>query len=328
VLGYLDKDFFAGGKIPLSFEKAEKAIKDRIADPLSMDVKEAAAGMYRVINVNMATGVREVSVKRGHDPREFPLIVAGGAGPVHACMIGLELEIPVMIIPKESSIFCAAGMLISDLKHNFVRTYTSCLEDMDRQKFKTLFYDMEDEANKLLQSERIREDDIQHIYSLDLRYVKQYHEVNVIITRKDIDEGDVERIANQFHPEHNRLYGYSLEEQGTPIELINLRLLSVGKTVKPKFNKEEFEGTDPSHALKKKRDVYLPLEEAFAEVPVYDGHKMMCGNRVEGPAVIEQVNTTTFVTPEYNILCDRYGSYTVYLKEKEGEIQNKLGLGQ
>jgi len=326
ILGYLDKDFFAGGKIPLSFEKAEKAIKEKIADPLSMDVKKAAAGMYRVINVNMATGVHEVSVKRGHDPREFPLIVAGGAGPVHACMIGLELEIPVMIIPKESSIFCAAGMLISDLKHNFVRTYSTHLEEMDKNKFKSLFYDMEDEANRLLKSERIQENAIQHIYSVDLRYVKQYHEVNVEITRKDIEDGNIERIANQFHPEHNRLYGYSLEEQGTPIEFINLRLLSVGKTVKPKFSEEEFEGTDPYNAFKKTRNVYLPLEETFAEVSVYDGHKMMCGNRVEGPAVIEQVNTTTFVAPEYNVLCDKYGSYTVYLKEKEKEIQRKLGM--
>jgi len=323
ILGYLDKDFFAGGKIPLSFEKAEKAIKEKIADPLGMDVEQAAAGMYRIINVNMATGVREVSVKRGHDPREFPLIVAGGAGPVHACMIGLELEIPVMIIPKESSIFCAAGMLISDLKHNFVRTYSTRLADMDRKKFKSLFCDMEDEANRLLKSERIPENAIQHIYSVDLRYVKQYHEVNVEITSTDIEDGNIERIANQFHPEHNRLYGYSLEEQRTPIELINLRLLSVGKTVKPKFSQEEFIGTDPSHALKKNRMVYLPLEEAFADVPVYDGHKMMCGNRVEGPAVIEQVNTTTFVTPEYNVLCDKYGSYTVYLKEREEEIQKK-----
>lgn len=326
VLGYLDKDFFAGGKMPLSSEKAERAIKDRIAAPLDMSVEEAAAGMYRVINVNMATGVREVSVKRGHDPREFPLIVAGGAGPVHACMIGLELEIPVMIIPKESSIFCAAGMLMSDLKHNFVRTYSTRLEDMDSQKFKNLFFEMADEANTLLQSEGISEDAIKLLYSVDLRYIKQYHEVNVGIALKDIEEGNIERIASRFHPEHNRLYGYSLEEQGTPIELINLRLLSLGKTAKPRFSQEEFEGTDPSRAVKKKRMVYLPMKETFAEVPVYDGHKMKCGNRVEGPAVIEQVNTTTFVTPEYNVVCDRYGSYTVFLKEREEEIRKKLGM--
>jgi N-methylhydantoinase A len=326
ILGYLDKDFFAGGKIPLNFEKAEKAIQGKIAGPLGMDVEEAAAGMYRVINVSMATGVREVSVKRGHDPREFPLIVAGGAGPVHACMIGHELEIPVMIVPKESSIFCAAGMLMSDLKHNFVRTYSTRLTDIDKEKFKSLFFEMTEEANRLLRSEKIPKDAIQHVYSLDLRYVKQYHEVNVGITRKDIEEGNIHGIARLFHPEHNRLYGYSLEEQGTPVELINLRLLSVGKTVKPQFSQEDIEGEDPSHALKKSRLVYLPLDEAFADVPVYDGHRMKCGNRVEGPAVIEQVNTTTFVTPEYNVLCDRYGSYTVYLKEKEGEVRQKLGM--
>ncbi len=326
VLGYLDKDFFAGGKIPLSFNKAEKAIEEKIAGPLGMDLEEAAAGMYRVINVNMATGVREVSVKRGHDPREFPLIVAGGAGPVHACMIGQELEIPVMIVPKESSIFCAAGMLMSDLKHDFVRTYSTRLADMDKEKFKDLLFEMTDEANNLLRSERIPQDAIQHNFSVDLRYVKQYHEVNVGITRKDIEEGNIEHIASRFHPEHNRLYGYSLEEQGTPIELINLRLLSVGKTVKPKFSQEDIEGEDPSHAFKKNRMVYLPLDEVFAEVPVYDGHRMKCGNRVGGPAVIEQVNTTTFVTPEYNVLCDRYGSYTVFLKEREEEIIRKLGM--
>jgi len=324
VLGYLDKDFFAGGKIPLNYERAERVIKEKIADPLGMDVVEAAAGMYRVINVNMASGVREVSVKRGHDPREFPLVVAGGAGPVHACMIALELEIPVMVIPKESSIFCAAGMLMSDLKHNFVRTYSTPLNRLDKKKFRSLFNEIRKEATELLKSENIPEDSIQHIYSLDMRYVKQYHEVNVTITQNELQKGNIESVVKRFHPEHNRLYGYSLEEVGTPIELINLRLTSIGKTAKPKFIKEEFDQLDPSKALKKKRKVYLPLKGAFEEVPVYDGHKLRHGNRVEGPAVIEQVNTTTFVTPEYNILCDKYGSYTMYLKTKEKEIKENI----
>ena len=324
ILGYLDKDFFAGGKIPLNYDRAVKAVKEKIADPLGMDVVEAAAGMYRVINVNMASGVREVSIKRGHDPREFPLVVAGGAGPVHACMIAQELEIPVMIIPKESSIFCAAGMLMSDLKHNFVRTYSTLLNEIDRKRFRLLFNEMEREATGLLKSEHIAEDSIQHVYSLDMRYVKQYHEVNVGITKEEQESVDIEAIANKFHPEHNRLFGYSLKEEGTPIELINLRLLSIGKTVRPKFLPEEYDQKDPSKALKKRRDVYLPLKEAFEEVPVYDGHKLMYGNRIEGPAIIEQVNTTTFITPEYNVLCDKYGSYTMYLKTKEGEIKEKI----
>jgi N-methylhydantoinase A len=324
VLGYLDKDFFAGGKIPLNYERAVKAIKEKIADPLGLDLVEAAAGMYRVINVNMASGVREVSVKRGHDPREFPLVVAGGAGPVHACMIAQELEIPVMVIPKESSIFCAAGMLMSDLKHNFVRTYSTSLDKLDKRKLRSLFGEMRREATGLLRSENIPEASIQHAYSLDMRYIKQYHEVNVEMTDGELEKGKIESVVSRFHPEHNRLYGYSLEEVGTPIELINLRLTSIGKTTKPKFKKEKYDKLDPSRALKKKRKVYLPRRGAFEEVPVYDGHKLRHGNKVEGPAIIEQVNTTTFVTPEYNILCDKYGSYTMYLKAKEKEIKGKI----
>jgi N-methylhydantoinase A len=325
ILGYLDKDFFAGGRIPLNYGKAEKAIREKIAEPLSLDVKAAAAGMYRVINVNMATGVREVSVKRGHDPREFPLVIAGGAGPVHACMIALELEIPVMIIPKESSIFCAAGMLMSDLKHDFVRTYSTVLSEIDAKKFQSFFEEMEEGALMLLESEHIPRDSVQHFYSLDMRYVKQYHEVKVKITKQDIEEGNFERMAGRFHPEHNRLYGYSLEQQETPIELINLRLLSVGVTVKPGFKREDYGGEDPSRAIKKRRSVYLPSEKVFEEVTVYDGHKLVHGNRVEGPAIIEQINTTTFVSPEYSVLCDKYGSYTMYLKEREQEIREKIG---
>jgi len=317
VLGYLDKDFFAGGKIPLDYDKAAKAIEEHVASKLDMDVEEAAAGMYRVINVNMASGVREVSVKRGDDPREFPLVVAGGAGPVHACMIAIELEIPVMIIPKESSIFCAAGMLMSDLKHDFVRTYSTLLGDLDTAKFKSLFDEMEREARSLLKEEGIPEDGMEFVYSLDMRYLKQYHEMNVVVTREEIEKGDVESMAGRFHPEHNRLYGYSLEEEGTPIELINLRLVGIGRAEKPEFLEEEYMGEDPSRAFKKQRRVWLPSRRAFEEVPVFDGAKLGDGNELEGPALIEQVNTTVFITPEYRMECDKYGSYTLYLKTGE-----------
>jgi N-methylhydantoinase A len=186
---------------------------------------------------------------------------------------------------------------------------------------------MENEANALLKSEHIPEHAIQIIYSLDMRYVKQYHEVNIEIEKETLQKGDLESIARSFHPEHNRLFGYSLEEEKTPIELINLRLLSVGRTVKPRFKQEDYDKEDPEMALKKRRKVYLPLEEQYVDIPVYDGHKLRYGNKVEGPALIEQVNTTTFVTPEYNVLCDRYGSYTMYLKYKEKEIAKILEVG-
>ncbi|NWG01569.1 MAG: hydantoinase/oxoprolinase family protein [Syntrophaceae bacterium] len=324
LLGYLDKDYFAGGKIPLNEEKAIQSIQTHIAEKLKLDVIEAAAGMYHVINVNMAAGVREVSVKKGQDPRDFPLVVAGGAGPNHACMIALELEIPVMIIPRESSIFCAAGMLMSDLQHNFVRTYPIFLEDLNLKKFQSLFEEMEQEGRLLLKSEHIPKDQIKMIYSIDMRYIKQYHEVNVIITREDIFKGKRTSIANKFHPEHNRLYGYSLEEVGTPIEVINLRLKCIGVTDKPKFLKMKYRGPDPSKAFKKKRRVYLPDKKTFQAVPVYDGDQLRYGHEIEGPAIIEQVNTTTFVSPEFSVICDAYGSYTMVLKSRENEFKSRV----
>ena len=324
ILGYLDKDFFAGGKISLNYQNAKQAIKMHIADKLNLDVVEAAAGMYQVINVNMASGVREVSLKRGYDPREFPLVVAGGAGPVHACMIAMELEIPVMIIPRESSIFCAAGMLMSDLKHDFVRTYATKVNEINSKTFTSFFKEMEEEGIKLLKTENIPENKIKLIYSLDLRYIKQYHEVNVIITKGEAEQSNIESIVKKFHPEHNRLYGYSLEEEGTPIELINMRLTCIGKTDKPRFSDEKDNGKDASKALKGKRNVYLPHERDFEEISVYDGSKLRCGNKVIGPGIIEQVNTTTFVSPDYNVVCDRYGSYTMYLKTREKEFIGRI----
>jgi N-methylhydantoinase A len=324
VLGYLDKDYFAGGKMALNLAKAESAIREKIADKLKLDLYEAAVGMYQVINVNMAAAVREVSVKQGQDPRDFPLVVAGGAGPNHACMIALELEIPVMIIPRESSIFCAAGMLMSDLKHNFVRTYPILLQDVDGGRFTSLFDEMRGEGLSLLQLEKITEERVECVYSVDMRYVKQYHEVNVEVTREEVEKGDFESMARKFHPQHNKLYGYSLEEQGTRIELINMRLVCIGKTEKPEFMVDDYAGEDPSPAFKKKRRVFLPRQGKFTNVDVFDGFKLHYGNRIEGAAVIEQVNTTTFVTPEYSILVDKYGSYTMYLKEREDQVKGRI----
>jgi len=324
VLGYLDKDFFAGGRIPLNLNNSQDAIQAHIARPLKFDLEEAAAGMYSVINVNMAAAVREVTVKQGYDPRDFPLVVAGGAGPNHACMIALELEIPVMIIPKESSIFCAAGMLRSDLKHDFVSTYVTLLDDADTAIFKNSFSDMEAEGIKLLKAEGIPPNRIEHIYALDLRYLKQYHEVNVEITSAEIQRFDLSAITARFHKKHNALFGYSLEKEQTPVELINLRIVCIGQTLKPEFQAEALKSSDPSKAFKKTRKAWLPLQRRFEEIDVFDGDRLNFGNKVVGPAIIEQINTTTFVTPEYNLLVDKYGSYTMYMKSKEEEVTKRV----
>ncbi|MFV1959805.1 MAG: hydantoinase/oxoprolinase family protein [Planctomycetota bacterium] len=171
VLGYLDPAFFAGGAMPLDVDAARQAIGRGIAKPLGLDVEEAAAGMYRVINANMAHGVREITVKRGLDPREFPLVVAGGAGPLHACMIASELGIPTLLVPPTSSVLCAAGMLLTDLQHDFVRTYITRLGDLDFARLETLVEAMRGEGARELEAEGVPPERVGHEAALDLRYV-------------------------------------------------------------------------------------------------------------------------------------------------------------
>ena len=324
LLGYLDEDFFAGGRIRLNSAKAREAIEKYIADPLKLDLYEAAAGMYNVINVNMAAAIREVSIKQGHDPRDFPLVVAGGAGPNHACMFALELEIPVMLIPRESSIFCAAGMLRSDLKHDFVRTYVRLLQETAPATLREIFDEMQSEGCGLLQSEGIPKDNIHYQFSFDLRYIKQYHEVNVKVAAAELQQETLDSIARRFHQQHYSFYGYSLEEENAAIEIINLRLVCIGKTQKPAFQQEEYDGADPSRAYKKRRRLFLPLQKRFEEVDVFDGFRLKFGNRITGPAIVEQVNTTAFLTPEYNLMVDKCGSYTMYLKGREEEVEARI----
>ncbi len=324
VLGYLDPGYFAGGRIQLDRERAARAIEEKLAKPLGLDTREAAAGMYNLINTNMAAAVREVAVKQGQDPRDFPLVVAGGAGPNHACQIALELEIPLLIVPRESSIFCAAGMLMSDLKHSFVKTYATRLASADPARFQALFEEMRRAGVALLASEGIREEGARLVYSLDLRYVNQYHEVGVEVSADEVAACDFEAMARRFHPKHNALFGYSLEAEGAPVELINMRLVAVGVTEKPRFSPMPWGGEDASGARKGRREVYLPRERRSAEVDVYDGFALGFGNRVAGPAIIEQVNTTTFVTPEYAVIVDRFGNYTLYLPEREDEACGRV----
>ena len=142
VLGYLDPAYFAGGRMPLSLAAARAAIATHIAQPMGLSVEEAAAGMFRVVCNNMAQGVREVTIKRGYDPREFPFIAAGGAGPIHSCQICNELEIPLQIVPRESSALCAMGMLLSDLQHDFVRTFVADLASADWERLAALIDEM------------------------------------------------------------------------------------------------------------------------------------------------------------------------------------------
>jgi len=310
LLGYLSADFFAGGRIRLDLAAARSAVAERVAKPLGLDVTAAAAGMYRVMNVNMASAIREISIQKGYDQREFPLICAGGAGAIHACMIARELGIWRILVPREASIFCAAGMLRSDLKHHLVRSHASVLDAqvLDHAAVLAQLDEMLARARALLASEGVATDKQRFAVQLDLRYSGQYHEVTVDVPETALRDADFDAIRRLLHGEHNRLYGYDLGEEGTAVELINVRLVADGIVPKPVLAAEPHAGEDPAAACKGARPIYLPDRGGFCEVPVYDGDRLRHGNRIEGPAVIETANTTIVLPDGFALVVDAVGT--------------------
>ena len=319
ILGYLDPEFFAGGKYQLNKNKAAEALNKKLAGPLGLSSTETAAGMYRVINMNMAQGVRQVSVERGYDPREFLMIVAGGAGPIHAGEICRELEIPMFVVPSVAPIFCATGMLLGDLKHDYVRSYITRFSDIDKKLFHNLYDEMKQESFDTLALEGIGSEQTEFIPALDLRYVGQYHEVPLQVGMDDISSFNLEKIKQEFHKEHNRQFGYSLADEGTELEMINVRLRAIGSTEKPNsFAKMDGSHAEknPDFALKSKRDAYIPELDEVQEIRVYDGDKLTGKYTIEGPAIIEQINTTIFLGNSYDCDTGIGGSFIVYNRDK------------
>ena len=317
ILGYLDPKYFAGGKYQLNKDKTINVTEKVLGKPLGLSSQQAAAGMYRVINMNMAQGVRQVSVERGYDPREFLMICAGGAGSIHAGEICRELEIPMFVVPSVAPIFCAAGMLLGDLKHDYVRSYMSKFSRLVKTEFLGLYENMKEKAIETLIEEGISEDKIQYIPSLDLRYIGQYHEVPLEVSMNDIYGFNLEKIKDAFHNEHNRQFGYELKDEGTELEVINIRLRAVGITEKPHSLTGNIDvGADSlNDALKGKRKAYIPEIDEMKEVPVYNGDILKSNFKIKGPAIIEQVNTTVFLGNSYNCETGIGGAFIVYNKK-------------
>ncbi len=318
VLGYLDPERFAGGKLKLDVERARDAIRVHLAEPLGLDLIEAAAGMYRVINSNMAHGVREITVKRGLDPREFPMVVAGGAGALHACMIGSELQIPTLLVPPTASTLCATGMLLCDLQHDYVRSRIGPLSMIEPTELRALVDEMAAAGRSQLEGEGAADCEL-HV-SLDLRYLKQYHEVTVPIALADLERGDIAALAEAFHSEHDRLYGYQLEDEEVDLELINVRVRALGRTEQPSLGALATGSAEPpSVARQGERQAYVPERGKLEPVAVYDGHALLAGNQIVGPALIERVDTTIFVSAGYDATVDSVGSVVLRSNEQGGK---------
>jgi N-methylhydantoinase A len=321
VLGYLDPDSFGGG-MRLDVQAARDAIEREVAKPLGLSVTEAAAGIYDLVNVSMAAGVREITVRRGLDPRDFPIVVAGGAGPVHAAAIARELEIPILVTPRESAIFCAAGMLVCDFKHDYVRSMKVRLEDLDLAALRGVWQEMAATGRDVLRDEGVPDSAVSYQPTLDMRYAGQWFEINLPLGAEVLDGPDVESIEAPFHELHDSLFGYRSDEM--PIEIINVRLSVVGATSGDAGPRADPPSVDVGPAVTGSREIWSPSRREMVEAQVYAGLRLGPGDEVAGPAIIELGTTTIVVLDEYDVVVDVAGSYVMHLRSRAAELLARI----
>lgn len=308
-LGYLSPDGLIGGWLPLDKAKAEEAIRTRIAEPLNLSLENAAYGMYTIVNANMVNGIRRVSIERGYDPRDFVLVCAGGATGAHITAIAREIGIARIIIPKLASGLCAFGQVISDVKYNHMATCPVRLDtDGAYERVNALFKQIEDEGCERLKNDGFPEDRIRIERSLEMRYVGQVHECTVDVESFDINAETVERLKDAFHRRHEQLYTYN--EPKNTVEVVNIESTLYGVVSKPR-NAALAAGGNTGAALKGTRRAIFSSDGERTRTPVYDGTKLGAGDRIEGPAIIEEVTTTVVVEPGWAAELDESGSYMI-----------------
>jgi N-methylhydantoinase A len=311
VTGRLNPDYFLEGKVRLDIDKASQAITEQMAKPLQMSTMEAAAGITEVANATMVRAIKLISVERGYDPHDFTLIAFGGAGPLHAIRLAEELEFPVVIIPRYPGNTSALGLVLADVRHDYVTTNLQLIENADPLEIEETFQELEKQAQMQLDHEGISPAARQLIRLCDLRYFGQGYEVTVPVSSKMHSEADLDNIARDFHASHRRAFGHAME--GDPVEIVNFRVSAISCTTKPTlgYHPSSFDTASHNGGVKGERNVYM--REGFVHCPIYERKLLKPGTLVKGPAIVEQAGSTALIYPEYHAHVDMAGNLTITL---------------
>jgi N-methylhydantoinase A len=305
VLGRLAPDRFLGGEMKLDLPAARAALEDKIAKPLGLDPVEAADGILRIAATKMSHMVRWVTTERGLDAADFALIAYGGAGPLHAAMIARELRIGKVIIPHAPGHFSAYGMLFADLRRDLVNTWFKPFVDASFEEMEALYSAMEKRGAEDLERDRSMTADLVIQRGADMRYVGQEHAVTVDIPLELFKTQDRAGIKKRFDAVHETRYGYSAEAEKA--EIVSLRSATIGLMRKPERAPLAKGNTSPDAAFRGTRPVYFS-ETGIVETPTYDRTLLTAGNRIAGPALIEEHASTTVVSPQDVIDVDAFGN--------------------
>jgi N-methylhydantoinase A len=308
VLGYLHPSSFLGGNFEVSEELARAAIDSKIAKPLGLDLEQAAMGIVKIATSLMEGELRLRLMARGYDPREFALVAIGGAGPLHASMIARNLGIRRVIVPPYPGLGSAMGLLLTDIKHQYVQSWLRPLAEIELLEVERIFEELVGRGRREAELEGSDMASLQVHRYLDLRYLGQGYELSVPLGAGPLTEESLADCAAQFHRLHQAMFGHS--GPGKPLELVNLRLTTISPLRKLSLPEQEMSaGREPTPRTT--RPVYFADVNARVPTAIYDRPALRAGQSLTGPAVIEQTDSTTVLLPGQTASVDRFGNLII-----------------
>ena len=309
ILGYLHPEYLLGGRVKTNKQKAYEAIAD-MGRELGIDPLGTAEGIIRIINAKMEEGIREVSTERGYDLRNFVLVAFGGAGPVHAGRLAADLGMSKVVVPPMPGVSSALGLIMADPRRDFVRSRLRPLDELDAAALGAIFADLQDQAVSEFRHDGFEEDSIGCAFSIDLRYQGQGYELNVSAGDDvDLDGAALAGLRERFDHAHEQLFGHSAK--GEPVEAVNYRVRATVRV--PKFSMKRYNRANaPVDAARiGEREVYYDRSSGMTLTPVYDRTLLDPGHEISGPAIIEQLDSTTVVYPGQHAVVDDYRNLIV-----------------
>jgi N-methylhydantoinase A len=319
VLRTLNPEYLLGGRMHIDAGEARRAVH-RLADRLGIGLMEAAQGILSLVTSNMARAIRVVSVRKGYDPRDFTLVAFGGAGPLHAARLARELSIPRVLVPAAPGILCALGLLVTDIRSDYTLTRILAADEAGPPEVNAIFTALQAQADPWLSRERVETPDRIYRRSVDMRYRGQNYELQVPVRSGELTAGDIAGLVRDFHRLHEQSYGYSAEAE--PTQLVTFRLEALGRVPKATLKSSPGNGADSGHALSGRREVFLGETRGFVDCPVFRRDALRNGNVIPGPAIVEQMDSTTLILPGQEAVVDPYCNLLIHVfgrnKAREG----------
>ena len=316
ILGKLNPKRILGGRMSIDEKRSILAIKKAICQKTDLSIEDAAAGIVTVVNSNMVRAIRMVSVERGYDPRQFTLVAFGGAGPLHACEVAEEIGIRQVLFPPSPGTLCSLGLLMADTQFDLSRSRLTIVNEQNLSIINNLLADLALEGQQLLNTQKIPELRRRFQFGFDCRYEHQNYELTIKIDKGKLNESDLDDLKKAFGNAHEHAYGYQDKER--PVQIVNYRVSAVGLSDKPEVDHiQERSASVPKE--NEVRQVRFEKQCKFIETPVYLRDDLPSDCVLQGPAIIEQMDSTCVIPPGWTALSDQYGNILVERKEKNGD---------